>query len=113
MAINVKLKPEDPEDWEMLDPSCQIDREYDPEELGFYPSGKPIARGYDELREYFKKIGQPLFEDQNPPEDQKVNISIRIPRSYALGLRSTGRGWRTRVGEYLINGIKRGDLGKF
>ena len=76
-----------------------------------YSSGrvKPIARGLDEFKEYLKEKGQPLIED---PQDPEVNISVRIPRSYAKGLRATGRGWKTKVGEYLVNAIKRGEFGK-
>ena len=70
---------------------------------------KPIARGLDEFKEYLKKKGQPLIEN---PQDPEVNISVRIPRSYAKGLRATGRGWKTKVGEYLVNAIKRGEFGK-
>ena len=77
------------------------------EEMGLKPlKGKPIARGFAEFKEYLKEKGDPLVE-----EDPKVSISIRIPRSYATGLRATGRDWQTRVGEYLVKGIKRGDLG--
>ena len=84
--------------------------EYSFKEMGLNPlKGKPIARGFEEFQEYLKEKGEPLIEVE---EDPKVNISIRIPRSYATGLRATGRGWQTRVGEYLVKGIKRGDLGE-
>jgi uncharacterized protein (DUF4415 family) len=77
------------------------------EEMGLKPlKGKPVARGLAEFKEYLNRKGQPLVED---PE---VSISIRIPSSYATELRATGRGWRNRVGKYIVNGIKCGDLGK-
>ena len=81
--------------------------EFSSEEMGLEPLvGEPIARGFDEFKEYLKK------REMEAHEEPEVSISVRIPRSYARGLRATGRGWRNRVGEYLINGIKRGDLGK-
>ena len=73
-----------------------------------YSSGrvKRIGRGLSTFKEYIDK------NESAKSKDPKVSVSIRIPESYAVGLRATGRGWQTRVGEYLVNGIKRGDLGK-
>ena len=69
--------------------------------------GEYIGRGWTALEEFVNKRNQTKTEELDD-----VSISIRIPRSYAMGLRATGRGWRNRVGEYLVKGIKRGDLGK-
>ena len=66
---------------------------------------KPIARGFAEFKEYINKNGRPKVEDP------KVSISIRIPLSYAEKLRATGRGWQTRLSEYMVAGIKKGELG--
>jgi len=54
--------------------------------------------------------GFAAFKDNGRPkvEDPKVNISFRIPLSYAEKLRATGRGWQTRMSDYLIKGIKQG-----
>ena len=43
-------------------------------------------------------------------KDPKVSVSIRISSSCVTELCSTGRGWQSRLGEYVVNGIKRGDL---
>jgi len=43
-------------------------------------------------------------------EDPKVNISIRIPLSKAQKLRATGKGWQTRTGKFIIDGIDSGIL---
>ena len=64
-----------------------------------------IARGFAEFKEYINKNGRPKVEDP------KVSISIRIPLSYAEKLRATGRGWQTRLSEYMVAGIKKGELG--
>jgi uncharacterized protein (DUF4415 family) len=77
--------------------------EFTMEEAGVKP-GKVVARGFAAFKEHINKNGRPKSADP------KVGISIRIPRSYAERLRSTGRGWQTLVGEYLVKGIKKGDL---
>ena len=63
---------------------------------------KYIGRGFDVLKEHINRDGRPKAEDP------KVSISFRIPVSYAARLRATGRGWQTRMSDYLINGIKQG-----
>ena len=74
-------------------------------ELSVNP-GAIVARGLPKLKEYINK------KEQLKSKNSKIDISIKIPSSYATALRSTGRGWQTRAGEYLVNGIKRGDFGK-
>jgi uncharacterized protein (DUF4415 family) len=72
-----------------------------PELDGFVP-GKAM-RGFAAFKEYINKNGRPKSEDP------RVNVSIRIPRSYAAKLRKSGPGWQTRMGEFLIKGIDRKD----
>ena len=79
--------------------------EFKLEEAGVKP-GKIVARGFAAFKEHINKNGRPKSVDP------KVVISIRIPRSYVEGLRATGRGWQTLVGEYLVRGIKKGELGE-
>ena len=96
MKKKIKLPPEIKA---MLDAAPVFDE--DPN-----PGGKCIARGFTAFKEYIDK------NERTKAKEPKVSVSIRIPESYVTGLRATGRGWQTRVGEYLVNGIKRGDLGK-
>ncbi|GHU93607.1 hypothetical protein FACS1894156_0680 [Bacteroidia bacterium] len=70
------------------------------------PGAKPIARGFAAFQEYLQKNESPQ------PQEPKVSISVRIPQSYAAGLRATGRGWQTRMSEYMVKGIQRGEFGK-
>jgi uncharacterized protein (DUF4415 family) len=79
--------------------------EFTLEEIGVKP-GKIAARGFASFKEYINRNGRPKSE--NP----KVGISIRIPVSYANGLRATGPGWQRRISDYLIKGINNGDLGE-
>ena len=73
-----------------------------PELDGFVP-GKRF-RGFAAFKEHINRNGRPKAEDP------KVGVSVRIPLSYAAELRATGPGWQTRISEYLIKGIKKGDL---
>ena len=63
---------------------------------------KHIGRGFTAFQEYINKNGH------SKTEDPKVSISIQIPLSYVVRLRATGRGWQTRMSNYLIKEIKRG-----
>jgi len=72
-------------------------------ELKDFKPGKPVARGFAQFKEFINRKGRPKSEDP------RVNVSIRIPLSYAARLRSTGPGWQTRMGDYVINGINRND----
>ena len=80
----------------MLDAAPEFDIEGKP--------GKYIGRGFTAFKEYIDKKGKPKTKDP------KISVSIRIPSSYVTELRATGRGWQTRLGEYVVNAIKRGDL---
>ena len=80
----------------MLDAAPEFDIEGKP--------GKYIGRGFNSFKEYMDKKNEPKTKDP------KVSVSIRIPSSCVTELRSTGRGWQSRLGEYVVNGIKRGDL---
>ena len=63
MAINVKLKPE-------VQAMLESAPEFTFEEMGVCPSGKVIARSYDELIEYLKK------QKQMKTEEQKAGTSV-------------------------------------
>jgi len=79
----------------------EFDIEDIPELKGFVP-GKPIL-GFKAFNEYINRGGRPKAEDP------RVNISIRIPLSYASIMRNTGAGWQTRMGEFIIDGINKND----
>ena len=89
----------------MIKNSPAFDLQEIPELKDFKP-GKVVARGFASFKEYIDK------NDHTKTKDPKIDISIKIPSSYVTTLRATGRGWQTRVGEYLVNGIKRGDFDK-
>ena len=72
---------------------------------GFSP-GPVVARGFAALKKHINKNGRPRIEDK------KVVISIRLPGSDVEKLRALGKGWQTRVGDYLIQGIQRGTIMK-
>ncbi|MDR1826526.1 MAG: BrnA antitoxin family protein [Rickettsiales bacterium] len=76
--------------------------EFTHEEVGVRP-GRTIARGFAEVQELINRGGRPRAEDP------RVNVSIRIPKSYAARLRKTGPGWQTRMGDFLITGVDHGD----
>ena len=63
---------------------------------------KNIGRGFSAFIEHIN------MKEQPKDEDPKVSISFRLPVSYATKLRATGRGWQTRMSDYLIKGIKQG-----
>jgi hypothetical protein len=64
---------------------------------------KHIGCGFTALKEYIC-----MKEEPQIAEDPKVSVSIRIPLSYATKLRATGRGWQTRLSDFLIKGVKQG-----
>jgi uncharacterized protein (DUF4415 family) len=68
------------------------------------PGGKPIARGFAAFKEYLKQKGHPKSEKS------KNTVSFRFAPELLKGLRSTGRGWQTRVNNYLTEGLKKGKL---
>jgi len=64
--------------------------------------GKFIGRGFAMIKDHINKNGRPRVDDP------KKVVSIRLPMSAIKFLRSTGRGWQTRVSEYINNGIRHG-----
>ena len=74
-------------------------------ELKDFKPGEPVARGFAQFKEYMNKNG-----DRSKSADPRVSVSIRIPLSYAERLRATGRGWQTRMSEYIVNGVNHGEL---
>ena len=103
MKDNEKKKPNlTPELRKKLKSAPEFDMKDIPELKDFKP-GKPVARGFAQFKEHINRNGRPKSDDP------RVNVSIRIPLSYATRLRSTGPGWQTRMGDYIINGINRND----
>ena len=72
-------------------------------EEGFIP-GPVVARGFASFKKYINRNGRPRVSDK------KVVVSIRLPSSDVEKLRALGKGWQTRVGNYLIQGIQRGTI---
>jgi len=68
------------------------------------PGGRPIARGFASFKEYINKKGRPQVTDK------KVVVSIRIPSSDAEKLRAMGKGWQTKVGDYIVSGLRQGKI---
>ena len=66
------------------------------------PGAQPIARGFEAFKEHINRSSQPKVEDK------KVVVSIRLPSSDVEKLRAMGKGWQTKVGDYLILGIRQG-----
>jgi uncharacterized protein (DUF4415 family) len=65
---------------------------------------KHIGRGFAAFKEHINRSGRP------PVEDKKVVVSIRLPSSDVKKLRAMGKGWQTRVCDYLVQGIRQGEL---
>ena len=65
---------------------------------------KRVGRGFAAFKEYINRDGRP------PVTDKKVVVSIRLPSSDAEKLRAMGKGWQTRVCDYLIKGIRQGKI---
>ena len=65
---------------------------------------KHIGRGFATFKEYINRSGRP------PVEDKKVVVSIRLPGSDVERLRAMGKGWQTRVGSYLSQSIRQGQI---
>ena len=65
---------------------------------------KRIGRGFAVFKENINRNGRP------PVAEKKVVVSIRLPDSDAEKLRAMGKGWQTKVGEYLIQGIHQGKI---
>jgi len=65
---------------------------------------KHIGRGFAAFKENINRKGRPNVKEK------KVVVSIRIPGSDVEKLRAMGRGWQTKVGNYLIQGIRHGKI---
>jgi len=68
------------------------------------PNGKVIARGFAEFKEYLKN------KASAKSKDKEVVVEIPFKESAAKKLRATGRGWQTRVRNYLMEGLAKGKL---
>lgn len=77
--------------------------EFTTDEVGVRP-GQVVGRGFAAHRDLINRAGRPKSADP------RVSVSIRLPKSYVEKIRSTGRGWQTRLGAYISNGIKAGVL---
>jgi uncharacterized protein (DUF4415 family) len=67
-------------------------------------SVKRIGRGFAAFRENINRNGRPTVAEK------KVVVSIRLPGPDAEKLRAMGKGWQTKVGNYLIQGIRHGKI---
>jgi len=65
---------------------------------------KRIGRGFAAFSENINRNGRP------PVAEKKVVVSIRLPGSDVEKLRAMGKGWQTKVGNYLIKGIRHGKI---
>ena len=65
---------------------------------------KYIGRGFAAVKEYINRNGRP------PVSDKKVVVSIRLPNSDAEKLRAMGKGWQTKVCDYIVQGIRQGKI---
>jgi len=92
-----------PEIMDMIRKAPAFDTQDIPELRDFKPS-KAVARGFAQFKEHINRNGRPKTDDP------KLNVSIRLPLSVITNLRNTGRGWQTRVGDYVAMGVNRGDI---
>ncbi|GBU25322.1 hypothetical protein R83H12_01965 [Fibrobacteria bacterium R8-3-H12] len=71
-----------------------------------FPNSKPlpIKRGFAAFKEYIKQ------KEQQKAEKPKDAISFQVAPDLLKKLRATGRGWQTRVRNYLMEGLKKGKL---
>jgi len=91
-----------PEIMDMIKKAPAFDMRDIPELKDFKP-GKAVARGFAQFKEHINRNGRPKTDDP------KLNVSIRLPLSVITDLRKTGRGWQTRVGDYVMAGVNRKD----
>ena len=63
-----------------------------------------IGRGFAAFKEYINRDGRPSVADK------KVVVSIRLPSSDVEKLRAMGKGWQTRVCDYLVQGIRQNKI---
>ena len=74
------------------------------DELGEVKNGKMIARGWNNFMAEMKRRGRP----RKVAKKEVVNIAFE--QDDLTYLRSSGRGWQTRVREYVEKGISSGAL---
>jgi len=60
---------------------------------------KHLGRGFAVFKEHINRSGRPKIKDK------KVVVSIRLPNTDVEKLRAMGKGWQTRVSNYLSQGI--------
>ena len=77
--------------------------EFSASDAGVKP-GRVVARGFAAHREFINRAGRPKVADP------RVTVSVRLPRSYVEKMRNTGRGWQTRLGNYIVKNINAGAL---
>ncbi|MDR0321849.1 MAG: BrnA antitoxin family protein [Treponema sp.] len=65
---------------------------------------KHLGRGFATFKENINRNGRPSVAEK------KVVVSIRLPGPDAEKLRAMGKGWQTKVGNYLIQGIRHGKI---
>jgi uncharacterized protein (DUF4415 family) len=65
---------------------------------------KRVGRGFAAFKENINRNGRPKVAEK------KVVVSIRLPSSDAEKLRTMGKGWQTKVGNYLVHGIRQGKI---
>jgi len=65
---------------------------------------KRIGRGFAAIRENINRNGRPKVAEK------KVVVSIRLQGSDAEKLRAMGKGWQTKVSNYLSQGIRQGRI---
>ena len=73
------------------------------EEVGVKP-GRVVARGFAAHMEHINRTGRPKVDDP------RIVVSLRLPESYVKKMRDTGRGWQTRLGDYIVKHITAGVL---
>jgi len=71
------------------------------------PDGKVVARGFAAFKKHINRHGRPKADDK------KVVVSFRIPSSDVEKLRAMGKGWQTKASDYLVQGIRHGNLAPF
>ena len=65
---------------------------------------KRIGRGFAAFKEHINRNGRPRVTEK------KIVVSIRLPISDVEKLRAMGKGWQTKAGDYLVQGIRHGSL---
>jgi len=72
--------------------------EFSPEQVGVKP-GRVVARGFAAHREFINRAGRPKASDP------RITVSVRLPQSYVEKMRHTGRGWQTRLSDYIVKNV--------